>query len=294
MHWGDPAHLRPKDLKIKLVASDMDGTLLNDSGEIGEAFFEIFDELDRKGIMFVACSGRFYATMVRNFSRLEQGLILVAHNGAVIRRSNSQQAMFESDIDDQLVRHILTGLQELDLEAEIYLSARDTAYVINPSQALKDKLFKTDVDFMEVTSFEAVNEGIKKIGIFQGGGLTEPVIKQVKQTVAGLLECVVSGETWLDIMNMNVNKGTALKLIQDRFRITMEETMAFGDYYNDIPLFQKAKYSFAMNNAPFEVKKAAGFIAPDNNSQGVITVIKKLLFEDPGFSYIDNKNNLCF
>lgn len=294
MHWVDLVHLHPRNLKIKLVASDMDGTLLNDSSEIAVEFFEIFDELSRKGIMFVACSGRFYATMVRNFARLKKGLILVAHNGAVIQRSNSRQAMFESDIDDQLVKQILTSLRELDLGAELYLSAKDTAYVINPSPALKDKFVKTDVDFIEVTSFEEVKEGIKKIGIFQESGLTEPVINRVKGTVAGRLECVVSGETWLDMMNLNVNKGTALKLIQDRFGIPMEETMVFGDYYNDIPLFQRAKYSFAMNNAPLEVKKAAGYIAPDNNSQGVITVIKKLLLEDPGFARIDNENKLCF
>lgn len=272
--------------EIRLIASDMDGTLLDSQGRISEGFFEVIEELKRRDIMFIVCSGRFYATLVRNFQWVKDGLILIAHNGAVIQRSNFEKAMYERSIDRSLVISVLKQLYALDLEAEIYLSAKDTAYVLNPSVELKAEFTRTEVDFSETPSLFAVREGIKKIGLFQKGGLTEATVRKVKEAFRGSFECVVSGEVWLDIMSVNINKGKALSMIQERFRIDPENTMVFGDYFNDLELFQRAEYSFAMANAPTEVKKAARFIAPDNDSNGVVRVIERYL--------TGSSESLCF
>jgi len=280
--------------EIKLIASDMDGTLLNSQGRINEDFFGLIEELNRRDIMFVVCSGRFYATLVRNFQRVKSGLVLIAHNGAVIQRSSFEKAIFERSMEHELVISALKQLSALNLEAEIYLAAKSTAYVMKPSAELKAEFIRTDVDFVETPSLFAVKEGIKKIGLFQKGGLTETTVRKVKEAFRGSFECVVSGEVWLDIMSINISKGRALAMIQERFRIGPENTMVFGDYYNDLELFQQAEYSFAMANAPAEVKKAARFIAPDNDSNGVVRVIKRYLSENSEFSYLIGRRDFAY
>jgi len=282
--------------EIKLIVSDMDGTLLDSQGRIREEFFVLFDELKSRDIMFIACSGRFYAQMVRSFQRVKGGLILIAHNGAVIQRSSFDKAMYERNLDAELVKFALAQLYALDLDdAEIYLAAKDMAYTYNPSAALKAEFKQADVDFFETSSLFLVDEGIKKIELFQQGGLTESTIAKVKAAFRGSsLECVVSGRIWLDIMSVSINKGKALSMIQERFRVAPENTMVFGDYYNDLDLFQQAKYSFAMANAPAEVQKAARFVAPDNDSNGVLSVIKNYLEEKSEFFYDGGRRELAY
>jgi len=255
----------------------MDGTLLNSQGQIEPSFFELLTELARRDIMFVACSGRFYATLVRNFQQVKSGLLLIAHNGAVIQWSNAKRPIFERNIEQKMVVSALQQLSAMNLAAEIYLAAKSTAYVMKPSADLKTEFIRNDVDFVETPSLYTVKEGIKKIGLFQKGGLTETTVRKVNAVFQASFTCVVSGESWWEMMSKGISKGRALAMIQERFGISPEQTMVFGDYYNDLELFQQAAYSFAMANAPPEVKKAARFIAPDHDSNGVVKVIRQYL-----------------
>ena len=92
-----------------------------------------------------------------------------------------------------------------------------------------------------------------------------------------ILQISCAGDVWLDCMAKNVNKGHAVKVIQDSLGIKPEETMAFGDQLNDIEMLQQAYYSFAVANARDEVKKAARFQADSNVNQGVLKILQNLL-----------------
>ena len=88
----------------------------------------------------------------------------------------------------------------------------------------------------------------------------------------------VGGKIWLDISNPNADKGNAIKKIQEKFGITFEETVVFGDFLNDLEMMKVAHYSYAMKNAHPEIIKASSFVTEfDNNNNGVLKTIKKLL-----------------
>ena len=91
------------------------------------------------------------------------------------------------------------------------------------------------------------------------------------------LKVVTAGREWLDIMERGVNKGAALKEIQESLGILPEETMAFGDNLNDIELLERAKYSYAIGNAREEVKEAANYVADTNVNDGVLKVLRTLV-----------------
>ena len=90
---------------------------------------------------------------------------------------------------------------------------------------------------------------------------------------------VVAGEIWLDIMNKNVNKGAALEKIQNDENISYEETMVFGDFYNDIEMLGKAKFSFVMENANEDMKQYGNYIAKSNRNYGVIKAIEEYVLK---------------
>ena len=85
----------------------------------------------------------------------------------------------------------------------------------------------------------------------------------------------VSGELWIDFMNIGVNKGTAIERIQEAYDITYDETMAFGDYLNDYEMMQSCKYSYAMANAHPKLKEISNYQAKSNDEDGVMEVIKE-------------------
>ena len=80
-------------------------------------------------------------------------------------------------------------------------------------------------------------------------------------------------------MNAGVDKGNALSFLQQHWNITPEETMAFGDYFNDVPLFKHAYYSFAMENGHPDIRQHARFVAPPNTEYGVIQMIRKYILD---------------
>ena len=93
----------------------------------------------------------------------------------------------------------------------------------------------------------------------------------------GKLKMAIAGDMWLDSMAPGVCKGHAIKTLQENLDIKPEETMAFGDQMNDMEMFERAYYSFAVANDRDEVKKAARFQADSNEHDGVLKVLKQLL-----------------
>ena len=90
-------------------------------------------------------------------------------------------------------------------------------------------------------------------------------------------QVTVSGDIWLDITSKNINKGVAIKEIQELLGINYEETVVFGDYLNDLEMMESGYYSYAMKNAHDDLKKVARFIAKSNDENGVVEAIKELI-----------------
>ena len=89
----------------------------------------------------------------------------------------------------------------------------------------------------------------------------------------------ISGDMWMDCMAIGVSKGQAIKILQESLEIKPEETMVFGDFYNDSQMLLQAKYSFVMENANEDMKPFGNFIAPSNDDDGVMRMIKKYVLD---------------
>jgi hypothetical protein len=125
-----------------------------------------------------------------------------------------------------------------------------------------------------------VRDDVLKFSVYDFGNVqdtTAPAMTRLPPSV----QVVVSGEHWLDAMSSTANKGVALRHLQDSLGVTPEQTMAFGDFLNDLGLLDAAAWSFAMDNAHPQVRAHARFVAPSNNRNGVVRTIVAAL-ELPG------------
>ena len=261
---------------IKLIASDLDGTLLNDNKELSPDFFEILEELDKRNILFVPSSGRSQFTIGRLFEPYNKNVCYISDNGAYISGCGIDVVNFPMTHEQSVF--IAERCLEVDC-LQIVMCTKSKAYFLRVEDRYKDIILEYYANFEYVDNPDNIREDVLKIAVFDPAGSGEHGYPEVKDYIRGDLVGVVSSQNWFDIMDRRVNKGYALSQLQKKFGILSEETMAFGDFNNDIEMLKQAKYSFAMENASQSVKDAANFEAPDNNSFGVSKIIRDFVLE---------------
>ncbi len=252
----------------------MDGTLLNDKGNINDKIYDLIHSLNDKNIKFAAASGRFYSQLSINFKKVNTDMIFIAHNGALIKYNNKGKTLYSNNIDKEEIEHVISLNPQLG--EEVFLAGENEAFVVNPSKVIFNELTCVDVPVVILKSFSQLKSPIYKITYYMADGVSSAIVNYLKEKLDEKLEFVVSGGKLIDIMNKGISKGSAIKILQEKFRIDQKNTMVFGDYYNDLTMFKAAHYSYAMKNAPEDVKKHAKFIAQSNNEDGVYNIIAAL------------------
>lgn len=260
--------------KIRLIVSDMDGTLLNSKHEVSPEFVKIFKELQERDIKFAVASGRQYYSLRERMEEVKEDLIYIAENGAIVMYRDEELHMVPMEKD--LAHEIIQAVRQLD-NKYLVLCGKKQAYIE-----------KTDPEFMEpflnhYEKYEVVDDLLKveddvflKLTVCDLSGAEENSLPHLKH-FEDRLQVKLSGEIWVDFNAQNAQKGNALKAVQEQLNIKEEETVAFGDYLNDIELFQHSRYSYAMKNAHAEVKAVATHCAGSNDELGVENVLQELL-----------------
>ncbi len=260
---------------IKLIVTDMDGTLLRSDHSLSPEFKEIYQELKDNNILFVPASGRQYYSIVSYFEDFKDELAVIAENGTYVTYKGNE--VFVDNLDWNFVKEIITEVRKIE-GANIVLAGKNAAYVESTDEEFLDyfKNYYAKNSWVEdLTKIE--NEQFIKIAINHTGGTEQNVLPKVFHFEKNGLKVVVSGEVWLDIMNEGSNKGVALHSLINKLNISAEEIIVFGDFMNDLEMLNLTKNSFAMQNAHPNVKNAANFLAPSNDEDGVIQIIKKYL-----------------
>ena len=259
---------------IKLIVSDMDGTLLNENHEVSPRFFEQFQKLKAQDIHFVAASGRQYHSLIKKLEPIKDQISIIAENGGMLQYDNRVKALLK--LTDTDVERCIKTLRTID-NAYIVLCGSQSAYIESDNKEFISHLkeYYTAVKSIEdLTKFKS--DEFLKIAVFHFESSENFVYPRVNH-LENDYRVIVSGQNWLDISHIKSNKAYALKILFDKMGFTSDETLIFGDYNNDIDMMKLAKYSVAMKNAHSNVKKLAKFETKSNNDEGVEEVIEQLL-----------------
>ena len=261
---------------LRLIAVDMDGTLLDGDGRIPEAIWPLLDRLHEAGIRFAPASGRQLATLQRAFAEHLDDTVFIAENGAYVVEGDTE---ISSDaMDAAFTASLVTRLRALAAAGRdlgVVVCGKRSAYIERADDAFLPEAEKYYARLEAVPDLLAVDDQILKVAIFDfaDAAATAPALDDLRATH----QVVVSGEHWIDVMNQGVNKGVALRRLQAATGIAPEQTAVFGDYLNDLEMMDAASLSFAMANAHPDVAARARYSAPSNLEHGVITTIEKLL-----------------
>lgn len=265
------------DLDVRLIAVDMDGSLLDDAKQLHDTFWPLLDELDRRGVLLCPASGRQYATLRRQIDR--DDLVYIAENGAYVVHHGIELS------SELLPRGAALGTVTAVREAVAdgadlgtVLCGKRSAYVERTDDRFLEQAHPYYALLEQVDDLTAVDDAILKIAVYDFGRAeldAGPLLAPVGDRDGARV--VVSGEHWVDVMSPTTDKGVALRHVQEALGVTRDQTMAFGDYFNDIGMLDAAAWSFAMDNAHPEVRAHARFVAPSNNRNGVVRTIASAL-----------------
>lgn len=260
--------------KIKLIVSDMDGTLLNENNDVSERFFEQLYKLRAKNIHFVAASGRQYHSILEKLAPVKDEISIIAENGGILHHDNKTHVLLKLTKND--VERCVKVLRKIK-NTYIVLCARQSAYIESENFDFVSCLSQYYSKVESVKDLTRVNnDDFLKIAVFHFESSENHIYPHVKHLNTDY-QVTVSGQNWLDISNPLSNKAYALEILHKKMGYTSKDTLAFGDYNNDIEMLKLAQYSVAMKNAHPNVKQIASFITKSNNEQGVETVIDKIL-----------------
>ncbi|MFJ9815013.1 Cof-type HAD-IIB family hydrolase [Streptomyces sp. NPDC101151] len=262
---------------IRLVVTDMDGTLLDDAKRIPDGLWPMLAELRRRGVLFSPASGRQYATLPRQFAEVAEGMVFIAENGTYVVRDGVE--LSSDPLDRSVAADLARTVRRLvaqGVDVGAVVCGKRSAYVERTDEAFLAEVRKYYVEHRIVGDVTAVEDDVIKVALFDFGS-AEHTTAPALGDFAATHQVVVSGDHWVDVMNRTADKGAALRGLQGELGITPAQTMVFGDYLNDLEMLDAADWSFAMSNAHPEVKRRARHLAPSNNDNGVLRTVARVL-----------------
>lgn len=245
---------------IKLVASDLDGTLLlNGAQNLPEKIFPLIRELKKLGILFVAASGRQYPNMRRLFDPVAEDMAFICENGALA--VDHEKVLYQDNFEPDLAREIVEAIDAKE-GAEFSCATREFYYIRPKTQHYLDLMTKVVKTTSKVVkSLDEITEPCMKLAVYEPGGVREDSIKYWKERFSDRCTVVTSGIEWVDFVPFGTNKARGLLEYQKRLGIRPEECMAFGDEYNDIEMLKSVPWGFAMAHSKQGVRDAAAYTA---------------------------------
>lgn len=267
----------PLFFMIKLIASDMDGTLLNQQKQLPPDFFPVLNQLQKRGIRFVASSGRSYVTLYKNFQPYADQLDYICDNGAFVV-VNGQVVAIEV-IPHHLLRMFIEFCNQNLPHIRLVLCGVKGTYHQAVEPEFDKNIAMYYVNHQIVDDLADVSDDIFKIAICDLTGPENGSQQKLFSAFNAVFDIPVSGPVWMDVMNKGINKGAALARLQHQLQITPAETMAFGDFYNDVELLAQAEYSFVMENAHSEMFGYGKYRAESNENFGVTRAIQKFVLD---------------
>ena len=262
--------------KIKLVAVDIDGTFVRSDYTYDVPRFQrIFERMKKAGCRFVVASGNQYYQLRDLFPGYENEISFVAENGAFVKEK--EELIFAAEMRKDVVDEVIDICREFP-EIQNVLCGVKSAYCERGSvdQAFFD-LTKIYYHRLEWTDdFKGVEDQILKFAPTVPEEKTYFYYDMFRERLGGKVEAVTSGHGSIDLIVPGCHKASGLKRLAKRWNLSPEQCAAFGDGGNDIEMLKYCKYSYAMENAPQEVKQAAGNVCPSNEEDGVLITLERL------------------
>ena len=269
----------------KLVAIDLDGTLVTDEKELTKKTIEVIKQVSKKGVKVMISSGRSFYRLEKYIDALDlrkKNQCTICFNGGMIIENTTKETLYSKNLDGQEVEELIQLGKTLGLPIMVY--ARDMQYVEKiPEDEQKNKKNLKGMH-LKVVNFKELDFTKEQNYIYKICFIDKPEViiekrKQIPEELLEKYEMTSSIPEYLEIVKKGIKKSEAIKFVMQKYDIKQEEVMTIGDGENDVEMLHFAGLGIAMGNANDYVKSFANDITTSNHQDGVANAIEKYILK---------------
>lgn len=260
---------------IKVIASDMDGTLLDENSKVPEETFELIHELRRRGVIFAASSGRRYDTLRWFFEPVADEMDYVASLGTQVY---AQGRVIDREVFSTLgVQRLFETCQRFDC-LHLALFNRTHTYLLDDLSTYVRELDKDLPNAEHVDDPPSPDINIIKASVCcdRPGDIMD-MAYVLERELGDRFTFMPSGDKWIDVTPLGVNKASGIQALLHYYGISRKDVIAFGDSMNDYAILRYVGHPYVMDNARYAVKQIAERVVPSNEKHGVQQVMREVL-----------------
>lgn len=260
----------------KLIALDVDGTLITDDHELTEENRTAVRELHEQGVTVVLCTGRGPISALPVYEQLGTGGFMITHNGATVVEVAERKVLSDFRIEFADLKPLVDYCRERRIHYDL-CTPFDlfVEHLTEEERAMYEKYAQVPTVIRDVAD---VDEPKVKFTLF-GTEEQMDTVEREWDSIGCPLRRIRSGLYFIDIINPQATKGNALKAVSEKLGFAREEVAAIGNYYNDVEMLEWAGLGIAMANSPEEVIRRADTVTGTNNESGVAQAIRKHLLK---------------
>lgn len=270
-------------MSIKLIAIDIDGTLINSSYEITPYTKEVIHQARKEGVKVVLCTGRPFLgaqPYVNELGLDQEDDFLITYNGALIQKIQTKET----------IHHIgLTGkdykkLAKIASDIGTYVHAMDFHAIYTPHRDISHYTGKASYFSAMPIKFRTVeevneNDRFTKMIFIDEADRLDAALEKIPPELKEQYTMFKSEPIYCEILNKKASKGAALRKLASILNVSQHEIMAIGDHPNDYDMIEYAGIGIAMGNAVDEIKHVADYITLTNDEDGVAKAIEKFVLQ---------------
>ena len=260
--------------KIKLIASDMDGTLLDENGQVPPETFDLILALREHGVRFVASSGRRYDRLCDFFSPVKDRMDFVASNGAQVFADGVQ---IDREVYSHLAIRRLAKTVAMFPNMHLALFDRTKSYLLDDEDKFVREVDKDLPNVERIYELPSPQVSIIKASIFCDDGNVMDSAYVLQRELGGLFTFAPSGSSYIDAMQPGISKASGIAQVMEYHGIDASEVMAFGDAMNDYEIIRFVGTGCAMANGRPALRAVADRVIGSNVEHAVQSEMRRVL-----------------
>ena len=271
--------------KVRLIVSDVDGTLLNKDYQLTELCHDMVNRLKEKGVLFSLATQRIHSSVVPLAKELSIKIPIITLNGALIQDVDGENVIHRSHIKAKVIDKTLKLAEKYYIR--IALCHDDKIIYTEDNSVFRDFLGSIGVDYVLVDSYEQYKNKVNHI--FMAGNDRDAISKLDRKIGFRYARHVMTSRFRsqihtdlhkLEIMPAKVTKKTGMAKLAKHLRIKKDELVVIGDWYNDRELFEYGGLNVTLKDAIPELKDMAHYISPLTNDEDAVGNFLKMFYDN--------------
>ena len=267
-------------MAIRLVAMDLDDTLLRDDWTISPRVVKAIQKAQAQGVKMTIATGRMSISARPYVEQLGLDVPVITYHGAMVQQVLSGDILFRRVIPSSVAAEIVRYVSEQGVYAQVYLKNRVIATELNEWSREYARIASVPIEAEDLSILLSQEpEGVEKILLMGEEADLDQLAPLLRQRYGEKVHITKSKPCFLEMTDYSVNKGVALAALAERLGIAQEDVMAIGDSFNDLEMIKYAGLGVAMGNARSEIKEQADIVTVTNEEDGVAEAIERYVLD---------------